>query len=135
MPRKSGIELPEELFPGTQILSITEVPLNSPMPQNQIHYYQVEMDNTLPDREKVEAFLSSSQWLVEKPGKKAGSLDLRALIRELSLGSETNRSLTATWTLEPGPEGEIRPEVVLRSIFNLSDSVIHGLNVVKSFVV
>ena len=128
-------QLPEELFPGTRILSITEVPLNSPMPQNQIHHYQVEMDKTLPDREKVEAFLSSSQWLVEKPGKKAGSLDLRALIRELSLGSETNGSLTATWTLESGPEGEIRPELVLRSIFNLPDSVIHGLNVVKSFVV
>ncbi len=128
-------QLPEELFPGTRILSITEVPLNSPMPQNQIHHYQVEMDNTLPDQEKVEAFLSSSQWLVDKPGKKAESLDLRALIRDLSLCTETNGSLRATWTLESRPEGEIRPELVLRSIFNLPDSVIHSLSVVKSLPV
>jgi radical SAM-linked protein len=128
-------QLPEELFPGTQILSITEVPLNSPMPQNQIHHYRVEMNNTLPDKEMVEAFLSSSQWLVEKLGKKAESLNLRALIRDLSLGPEVNGSLTATWTLEPGPEGEIRPELVLRSIFNLPESVIQGLTVVKSLSV
>ncbi len=128
-------QLPEELFPGTRILSITEVPLNSPMPQNQGHHYQVEMDKTFPDQERVKAFQSSSEWPAEKPGKKPESVNLKTMVRELSLSCENNGSLRASWTVGPGPEGDIRPELVLRSIFNLSETVIQSLNVVKSLMV
>jgi radical SAM family uncharacterized protein/radical SAM-linked protein len=128
-------QLPKELFPGTEILDLSEVPLNSHLPQNQATQYQVELGKIQTGEERVKEFLSSSHWPVEKPGKKSETLNLRRLIRELSLSTETNETTTARWTLEPGPEGDIRPELVLRSIFNLPDSVIHSLNVVKSLLV
>ena len=125
-------QLPKELFPGTEILDISEVPLNSHLPQNQACQYQVKLDKMPTGEERLKEFLSSTDWLVEKSGKKAEILNLKRLIRELSLLPETNGTTTARWTLEPGPEGDVRPELVLRSIFNLPDSVIQGLNVVKS---
>jgi radical SAM family uncharacterized protein/radical SAM-linked protein len=127
-------QLPKELFPGSEILAVSEVPLNSRLPQNQAHQYQVEMVKIPSGEEKVKEFLSLTDWLVEKPGKKKEPLNLRHLIRELNLGPETNGTTTLRWTLEAGPEGDIRPELVLKSIFNLPESVIQSLNVVKSLV-
>lgn len=127
--------LPADLFPGTKIIGISEVPLNSHLPQKQIYQYQVELDKALGDPERVKEFLSSTEWPVEKPGKKTEPLNLKSIIRELSLLPENNGTLTARWTLESGPEGDIRPELVLRSIFNLTDSVIQSLSVVKSLSV
>ena len=124
--------LPEELFPGTRIVSITEVPLNSSLPQKQFYQYQVELDKSLADEERVKEFLSSTYWPGEKSNKKSEPLNLRPMIRAMTLLPENNGTFILTWTLEPGPEGEIRPELVLKSIFNLPDDVIQGLMVVKS---
>jgi hypothetical protein len=108
------------------------VPLNSHLPQNQVYQYQVELDKNLGDQEKVKNFLSSSDWPVEKQGKKPKPFNLRHLIREVSLSSEECGTKTARWILEPGSEGEVRPELVLKSIFNFSDEVIQGLMVARS---
>ena len=124
--------LPEELFPGTQVLSISEVPLNSPLPQKLAHQYQVELDRSIVDEERVESFLSSASWPVEKPGKKPEIIDLRAMIQELSLLPKDNRTMTVSWIQNPVSEGEIRPELVLLSIFNLSEEISQDLSVVKS---
>jgi radical SAM-linked protein len=127
--------LPEELFPGTKILAITEVPLNSSLPQMQVYQYQVELEKSLADEERVKEFLSSTYWPVEKSNKKPEPFNLRPMIRTMTLLPENNGTLMATWTLEPGPEGEIRPELILKSVFNLPDEVIQGLIVVKSLAV
>jgi radical SAM family uncharacterized protein/radical SAM-linked protein len=126
-------QLPKELFPGTEILAVSEVPLNSHLPLNQACQYQVELDKMPTGEERVKEFLSSTDWLVEKPGKKSEPLNLRRLIRELRLLPEHNGMTTVRWTLFPGPEGDIRPELVLKSIFDLPESVIQSLTVVKSF--
>ncbi|MBI4763258.1 MAG: TIGR03960 family B12-binding radical SAM protein [Deltaproteobacteria bacterium] len=127
--------LPKELFPGTEILDISEVPLNSHLPQNQACQYQVELGQREDLEEKIKGFLSSCEWLVEKPGKKTGPLNLRKLIRNLSQRSENSGNVIITWNLEPGMEGEIRPDLILKSVFNLSDTLIQGLNVIKSLAV
>ncbi|MBI5605643.1 MAG: TIGR03960 family B12-binding radical SAM protein [Deltaproteobacteria bacterium] len=125
-------QLPGELFPGTQILEVSEVLLNSHLPQGQTHQYRVELNPSLLGEERVQEFLSSTSWPVEKSGKKPGIIDLRPLIQEVSLRPGSGGTMTARWLLNPGPEGEIRPDIILRSIFNLPDTVIQGLNVVKS---
>jgi radical SAM-linked protein len=127
--------LPEELFPGTRIVSITEVPLNSSLPQKQCYQYQVELDKLLADVERVKAFLSSTYWPVEKTNKKSEPFNLRPMIRSMTLLPENNGTFILTWTLEPSPEGEIRPELVLKSVFDLPDEVSQGLMVVKSLAV
>ena len=125
-------QLPEELFPGTQILEVSEVPLNSHLPQGQAYRYQVELDLSPLDEERVKAFLSSISWPAEKRGKNPETIDLRPLIEELSLMPMNNGAMAASWVLKPGPEGEIRPEVILRSIFNLPQPAILGLSVIRS---
>jgi radical SAM family uncharacterized protein/radical SAM-linked protein len=126
--------LPTELFPGTRVLKISEVPLNSHLPQTHAHQFDVEMDKSCVDEQRVKEFISSTDWPVERSGKKSELLNLRKLIRNLYQRPINNGTIKISWTLEPGLEGEIRPELVLKSVFNLPDTVIQGLNVVKSFV-
>lgn len=126
-------QLPEELFPGTRILKVVEVPLNSHLPQGMICRYEVELDRSSGDEERVRAFLSSNSWPAEKSGKNPKTIDLRPMIEKLFLLPKNSGTLTAGWIQKPGPEGEVRPEVILRSVFNLPESTIKGLSVVKSF--
>jgi radical SAM family uncharacterized protein/radical SAM-linked protein len=124
--------LPEELFPGTRVLRISEVPLNSHLPQGQTYRYEVELDQSALAEEKVKEFLAATHWPAEKAGKKPETIDLRPLIQELSLLPKENGTMVAHWILTPGPESEVRPEVILRSVFDLPNSIISGLSVVRS---
>lgn len=126
--------LPEELFPGTRILTISEVPLNSPLPQGLDYHYQVELDRSLLAEARVKEFLSATHWPAERTGKKPETIDLRPLIQTLSLLPKENGTMMAGWNLKPGPEAEIRPELILRSIFNLPEAIITSLSVVRSLI-
>jgi radical SAM family uncharacterized protein/radical SAM-linked protein len=124
--------LPEELFPGTKILEISEVPLNSPLPRGQNYHYRVDLAQALVNEDHLKTFWNSSQWPVERPGKKPGILDLKTLIEELSLLPKDLETATVHWVLKPGMEGEIRPETILRSLFHLEESTLHGLTITRS---
>lgn len=125
-------QLPEELFPGTRIREISEVPLNSPLPQGLTYQYEVEMDYSILDRKTVDDFQGACQWLVERPGKQPETIDLKPLIQEFALMPRNNGSWMARWILKPGLETEIRPDLILRSIFNLPEPLVKGLSVVRS---
>jgi radical SAM-linked protein len=124
--------LPQELFPGTRIVMISEVFLNSPLPNDQVYYYEVELTSSLLEGNRVQEFLAAEHWPAEKTGKKPERIDLRPLIQELSLRLKEDGTITARWSLTAGHEHEIRPEMVLRSILNLPTEMISGLPVQKS---
>jgi hypothetical protein len=125
-------QLPEELFPGTRILTISEVPLNSSLPHEQVYRYEVELDQSLLTESRINEFLSAAHWPAEKGGKKPETIDLRPLIQELSLCPRENGTMLARWILTAGPESEVRPEVILRSVFNFPAELISSLSVVRS---
>jgi len=124
--------LPEELFPGTRIIKISEVFLNSSLPHDQVFAYETELDPSWLDQAQVEAFLAAEHWPAEKAGKKPETIDLRPLVRDLFLKPGERGMITARWILSGGPEGEVRPEVILRSIFNLPAEIISSLAVTRS---
>lgn len=126
--------LPEELFPGTRILELFEVPLNNPLPQRQTFQYLVDLGKNQWNQEQVQTFLASKSWPVEKSGKNPETVDLRPMIEALSLQPGDQGTMTAQWVLKPGPGVEIRPEVILRSVFNVPEPVIQGLSVTRSLV-
>ncbi|MEW6186857.1 MAG: TIGR03960 family B12-binding radical SAM protein [Thermodesulfobacteriota bacterium] len=127
-------QLPGELFPGTEVLEVLEVPLNSPLPPHQVYRYQVKLDKSLIEWERAKTFLSAAEWFIEKSEKKPVIIDLKKIVQDFSLVENNSETWTAAWTLEAGPEGEVRPELILKSIFNLPDKVIVGLEVEKSLV-
>jgi radical SAM family uncharacterized protein/radical SAM-linked protein len=124
--------LPDELFPGTRIKKISEVPLNSPWPQGQIYHYWVDLPIALVDEERLKKFQTSSEWLVERQGKKQGSFDLKPLLSEVSLLSRNPGTLTFCWTLNPGNDGEVRPDIILRSLLLVPEAETGRLAVIKS---
>jgi radical SAM family uncharacterized protein/radical SAM-linked protein len=124
--------LPEALFPGTKILKITEVPLNSSLPQGQVYYYQVDLPAALVDRERFSHFQAAPQWIVERTGKKPESVDLKPLIGEVSLRSDAPEALTFRWSVKAGHESEVRSELVLRALFELPEAALQGLPVTRS---
>jgi radical SAM family uncharacterized protein/radical SAM-linked protein len=124
--------LPEELFPGTRIMSISEVPLNSPFPRELVHRYQVELEQAEVDSGRAETFLTSPSWPTERPGKKPEIIDLRGLVEKLLLLPGHDGKVSVQWTTKAGPGGDIRPELILRSVFNTPETTIQKLSVVKS---
>jgi radical SAM family uncharacterized protein/radical SAM-linked protein len=126
--------LPEELFPGTRILDISEVPLNSPFPQGRIYQYQVDLKKNQLEEERADTFLTAKTWPVAKSGKNPETVDLRPMIQTFSLLTVDQGTVTVQWVLNPGPGGEIRPEVILRSIFNLPEQTIQRLSVIRTLL-
>jgi radical SAM family uncharacterized protein/radical SAM-linked protein len=124
--------LPEELFPGTRVMRILEVPLNISLPQGQHYYYQVDLPKALVDEEGLENFRGSSHCLVERPGKKQEILDLKTLVSDVSVLAKDPETLIFSWTLKIGNNGEVRPEVILRALFKLPDPVIQNLVITRS---
>jgi radical SAM-linked protein len=129
---KVKTQLSGELFPGSEVLEVLEVPLNDPLPQHLVHRYQVKLEKSLIEWERAKTFLSASEWPVEKSGGKPVIIDLKKMVLDFSLVENNTETWTAAWTLGAGPEGEARPELILKSIFNLSDQVILGLAVERS---
>jgi len=126
--------LPEEFFPGTRIVAISEVFLNSPYPHDQVYDYEVELLPSSTEGNRLDEFLSADHWPAEKTGKKPETIDLRPLLTDLSLMPRENGKLLARWTLAGGPEKEVRPEVVLRSVFNVPAEIIPVLSVIRSLI-
>ena len=93
----------------------------------------MELDLSPIGRRKGEGLFVFSSWLVEKSVEKPGNHRyLRPMIEELSVRPMNNGVMAASWVLKPGPEGEIRPEIILLSIFNLPQQAILGLSVIRS---
>jgi radical SAM family uncharacterized protein/radical SAM-linked protein len=124
--------LPGELFPGTKILSLSEIPLNSPMPQPQRYYYQVDLPRKMADTEKLERFQKADHWPIEKPGKNQEPFDLKPLISEMALLPGIPGMMTFSWVLKIGSHGEVRPDAVLQSLWQLPEENLKGLVVNRS---
>ncbi len=75
--------LSSPLFPGTEVLEVSEVALNQSLPLSQNPHYQVRIAASDLDQEKITAFLSSTQWPVDRPGRKPERIDLRPLIKKI----------------------------------------------------
>ena len=123
--------LSSPLFPGTEVLEVSEVALNQSLPLRQNPHYQVLIAASDLDQEKIPAFLASTQWPVERPGKKPERIDLRPLINKIFVLSPADGLLTVTWVLENDPEGKIRPELILKNVLQLPDDLITQLVVTK----
>ena len=123
--------LSSPLFPGTEVLEVSEVALNQSLPLRQNPHYQVRIAASDLDQEKIPAFLSSTQWPVDRPGRKPERIDLRPLIKKISALPSADDLVTVTWVLENDPEGKIRPELILKNVLQLPDHLIAQLVVTK----
>jgi len=111
--------LPKELFPGTRVLQVSEVPLNSPLSQPSHFGFRVILDPAVMDRKRFERFQSSETWPLERPGKDK-AVDLKKVLGDLRVTEGQKGKVLVSWIVASGSEGEVRPEGVLQSVFSLS---------------
>ncbi|MBI5582578.1 MAG: TIGR03960 family B12-binding radical SAM protein [Deltaproteobacteria bacterium] len=117
-------------FPGTELLAVEEVPLNSPLPRPNRQRYEVEIAGADFDPGAIPLFLEAKSRSVALSGKN-GPVDLRPLVEELQALPEENGRMQLRWVLISGTGVEIRPEAVLEHIFNLPETKRRQVVIIK----
>jgi radical SAM family uncharacterized protein/radical SAM-linked protein len=107
-------------FPGTELLEVTEVPLDSPLPRPTRQRYETEIDAADLEPEAVPAFLTAENRPLPLATKK-GPTDLRPLVEDLEVRPHENGRVLLRWALASADRNDIRPENVLEHIFHLPE--------------
>jgi hypothetical protein len=118
-------------FPGTDLVEVREVALNSPFPQEEPRTYQARVDSRDLQEGSWRSFLAAESWPIHRSGKREGIIDLRPLIKEIRLTPLADNQTEIHWVLADGPGAEVRPEWLLKNVFLLSDQRARQVPVVK----
>jgi radical SAM family uncharacterized protein/radical SAM-linked protein len=118
-------------FPGTDLVEVREVALNSPFPKEEQRTYQARIDTRDLQEGSWQSFLAAESWPIQRSGKREEIIDLRPLIKEIRITPLANNRTDIHWVLADGPGPEARPEWLLKNVFRLSDQQTRQIPVVK----
>jgi radical SAM family uncharacterized protein/radical SAM-linked protein len=118
-------------FPGTDLVEVREVALNSPFPKEAHRTYQTQVDTRDLQEGSWQSFLAAESWPIQRSGKREEIVDLRPLIQEIRLTPLADNRTEIHWVLADGPGPEARPEWLLKNVFRLSDQQSRQIPVVK----
>ena len=118
-------------FPGTDLVEVREVALNSPFPKEEQRTYQARIDTRDLQEGSWQSFLAAESWPIQRSGKREEIIDLRPLIKEIRLTPLADNQTEIHWVLADGPGPEARPEWLLKNVFRLSDQQARQIPVVK----
>ena len=120
--------LNEELPSGIRVFSIEEIPLGESPPKIKESYFHVQV-NGFFSKEAIDRFLMlKSCFAVKKQRKGEKVVDIRAQVKSLHLLSNGKLELV----VRHGKGSELKPTDIIKKIFQLTDSQIEGIRIVKT---
>ncbi len=125
------VQLNENLPSGIRVLDARAVPLNCFSLINTAvrTLYEISNINSEELREKIDGFFASSELIIEKKTKKGvRDINIRSLVLELKI--KDNKNLQMSLSIKNG--AGIRPDVVIREIFHLTDEAIMNLEIKRT---
>jgi len=121
-------QLNKELPPGIRVLFMEEIAIKEPPPRIKESYFHIQVNGTF-NKDVVDRFLRLKTCLAVKKHKNdEKTVDIRSQVKALNLLSNGQLELVLRHGTGPG----LKPAEIIKEIFNLPDSQIEGIRILKT---